>query len=312
MLVIFCADPLHAQEPDSTYVEEAGAADDAGFECALISYEALVEGDNPARAIRSVAARPVETPALYRGWMLRSEHYGRLFEALVARNVRLINTPSHYQHTHYLPESYSIIKEQTPATVWMATGPEVDVDAVMALLRAFNDAPVIVKDFVKSQKHHWAEACYIPSAADRQAVERVVRCFVALQGPDLSGGLVFRAFADLEPLAAHPRSGMPLALEYRTFYLDGRPLYTAPYWDEGDYTAVTPPPDLFLDVARAVESRFFTMDVARRRDGTWIIVELGDGQVAGLPQSADPRDFYARLKTILRYPRRPGEGRESW
>jgi hypothetical protein len=38
------------------------------------------------------------------------------------------------------------------------------------------------------------------------------------------------------------------------------------------------------------------MDVARRRDGEWIIVELGDGQVAGLPDSADPRAFYAALK----------------
>ena len=33
-------------------------------------------------------------------------------------------------------------------------------------------------------------------------------------------------------------------------------------------------------------SRFFTMDVALRTNGECIIVELGDGQVSGLPDQA--------------------------
>ena len=51
----------------------------------------------------------------------------------------------------------------------------------------------------------------------------------------------------------------------------------------------------FADVAAAVRSRFFTMDVARRRDGDWMIVELGDGQVSGLPSEADAGRFYEAL-----------------
>jgi hypothetical protein len=49
-------------------------------------------------------------------------------------------------------------------------------------------------------------------------------------------------------------------------------------------------------VAKAVRSRFFTMDVAKRRDGDWLIVELGDGQVAGLPETADVDRFYKALR----------------
>jgi hypothetical protein len=37
------------------------------------------------------------------------------------------------------------------------------------------------------------------------------------------------------------------------------------------------------------------MDIARTVDGRWIIIELGDGQVAGLPDNCDIEDFYARL-----------------
>jgi hypothetical protein len=43
-----------------------------------------------------------------------------------------------------------------------------------------------------------------------------------------------------------------------------------------------------------VPSRFFTMDVAQRADGSWMIVELGDAQVSGL-QTADATKFYQAL-----------------
>src|SRR5450432_3294033 len=72
---------------------------------------------------------------------------------------------------------------------WQSSG---NKDEVMALLRPFGEKPIIVKDYVKSRKHEWNEACYIPCASDRQAVERVVMGFLHLQGEDLNEGLVFR------------------------------------------------------------------------------------------------------------------------
>ena len=60
----------------------------------------------------------------------------------------------------------------------------------------------------------------------------------------------------------------------------------------------------FAAVAGGVRSRFFTMDVAQRRDGDWLIVELGDGQVAGLPDHADVDGFYKALK--VHWPDEPG------
>jgi hypothetical protein len=126
-------------------------------------------------------------------------------------------------------------------------------------------------------------------------VERVVRRFLELQGPDLSGGLVFREYEPFEPLTTHSRSGMPLTLEYRLFCLDGEPILSAEYWEEGEYAGSTPPVETFQPIADLVQSRFFTIDVARRRDGVWRIVELGDGQVAGLPERTDPAAFYRAI-----------------
>jgi hypothetical protein len=236
---------------------------------------------------------------VYRGWMMTAEQYGLFYEALAARGVRLVNDPAAYRHCHHLPESYPVIEGHTPPSVWLSVSGEIDMDDVMSLLRPFGDTPLVLKDYVKSQKHAWAEACFIPSASDRRAVERVVRRFLELQGPDLVGGLVFREFVEFEPAGQHPRSGMPLTLEYRLFFLDGRPLLCSEYWEEGDYPGEPPPVERFADLAARVRSRFFTMDVARRKGGDWMVVELGDGQVAGMPERADMETFYRNLAAAL-------------
>jgi hypothetical protein len=290
-LLLFPNDPLQSSEPDPAYSEEVVAVQAAGAQLGLMSYEALTLDQSPARAVRRLPQRDDPALAVYRGWMLRPEQYAALYEALAQRGYSLINDPAAYRHCHYLPESYDVIRSHTPRTVWLHTDGMPPVPTLMDLLRCFDGAPVVLKDFVKSQKHYWEEACYIPSAADPAAVERVVRRFVELQGPDLSEGLVFREFVPFEPVGSHSRSGMPLTREYRIFWLDGEPLFRTRYWEEGEYGQDESPPDLFRDVARNVRSRFFTMDVARRIDGEWMIVELGDGQVAGLPEGADVPAF---------------------
>ncbi len=165
----------------------------------------------------------------------------------------------------------------------------------MEVLTPLGHRPVIIKDFVKSRKHEWADAFFIPSAADRDAVERVVGRFLELQGDDLNEGLVFREFVEFRPVGIHPKSGMPLTEEYRIFWMDAQPMFWSPYWEEGEYVGTGPPLDLFAETATAVRSRFFSMDVARRIDGAWLIVELGDGQVSGLPRDDDAGPFYEAL-----------------
>lgn len=51
----------------------------------------------------------------------------------------------------------------------------------------------------------------------------------------------------------------------------------------------------FYSIAAGVKSNFFSMDVAKMEDGNWGVIELGDGQVAGLPDRADPVQFIGKL-----------------
>ena len=293
MLLVLCRDPLEPSRPDRAFEAEVAAVERLGLPYVLVDHDALVRHDEPDRIVRRVPPQPESRLAAYRGWMVTPPQYRVLYEALIAKGIRLINDPDQYRHGHYLSENYPVIEGQTPRSLWL-TG-DLGIDRIMDALTRFGDGSVIVKDFAKSRKHEWSEACFIPSAADREAVGRIVGRFLELQGEDLNEGLVFREFVEFEPIGIHPRSGMPLTEEYRTFWLDGVPIDWSPYWDEGDGRELRPPIERFSGVAVAVRSRFFTMDLARRRDGEWMIVEVGDGQVSGLPKESDADRFYEGL-----------------
>ena len=299
MRLLFCSDILNPREPDSAYHAEVEASKQLNIPFDLINYEALVYENDAAKAVRHITAGK-QSEAIYRGWMLKPHQYERLTQALLNQNITLINSPEQYVHCHHLPESYPIIEGLTPPSVWMKTAQEIDFDQVMALLKVFDSKPIIVKDFVKSQKYYWDEACFIPSASDRVSVERVVRRFMELQGDDLNEGLVFREFINFEPLIAHAKSGMPLTKEFRVFCAEGKPIYTTRYWSEGDYANSLPIVDQFVDIIARIESHFFSMDIAKQLDSGWMIVELGDGQVAGLPETANPIEFYSALADTYR------------
>lgn len=295
MKFIFCANSLNRRSPDIDYQAEVDAVQKLGFEYILINYEALVD-DNFFKVVNKIASG--SDIAIYRGWMLKPDKYKQLFDALAEKEIYLINDPAAYIHCHYLPHSYSIIEPYTPKSVWIKTNGNLAIETIMNLLHPFGSRPIIVKDFVKSRKHEWETACYIPSASDWKSVESVVSRLIELQGNQLNEGLVFREYIQFEPLTQHSKSKMPLTKEFRIFFLDGNPIYSVEYWTEGDYQKIIPPIEQFCQVAKAIKSRFFTMDVAKRLDGDWMIVELGDAQVAGLPEKADILSFYKALNQL--------------
>jgi ATP-grasp domain, R2K clade family 3 len=289
--LIYCCDPTLPARIDEAFAHEAAAASAAGLAYSTVSYEAIVGGDLTGALRRVQAGAEL---ALYRGWMLTPSQYQQLHDGLSARGLRLINEPAQYRYAHWFPENYPDIEAFTPQSVCIPRA-ELDWNRLPERLALFGDRPLIVKDWVKSRKHEWDEACFIPSAADGAAVERIARRFIALQGDDWVGGLVFRAFESFAPLGTHAQSGMPLTKEFRIFYIDGLPIFDAPYWEGGDYGTLRAPTAQLDAVAGRLRSRFFSLDVALRSDGVWRIVEMGDGQVSGLPDEVSAAPFYRGL-----------------
>lgn len=291
MRIIYCDSVLDQKAIEPDYEEELKAAKMAGFDYSLISFEELTEG-NVAKALRFMKVAEEKIHGIYRGWMLRPSQYQLLYEGLLAKNIELINSHTEYTHCHYLPESYEKIQTKTAESVWTTN---LEKEAIAELLKAFGESPIIVKDYVKSEKHHWEEACFIPNASDTAKVFAVVDRFLELRGSSLNEGLVFRKFEELEYLSQHAKSGMPLTKEFRIFFAQNQVLTVFDYWEDGDYGDSKAELAEFMEIAKGIESNFFTIDVAKKTDGSWMIMELGDGQVAGLPYHADKQEFYKNL-----------------
>lgn len=292
MRIIYCDSVFDNRVIEPDYEGEKKSAVKAGFNFSLISFEELIDG-NIGTALRFIKQSESKELGIYRGWMLTPNQYRNLYDGLLEKNVELINSPAEYKHCHYLPDSYEKIESKTPKSNWTT---ELDSASILSLTREFGVSPIVVKDFVKSEKHNWEDACFIPNASETEKVKSVVDKFLELRGDSLNEGLVFRQFEELEFLTEHSKSGMPLTKEFRIFFANKRIVKVFDYWDEGEYGETKPELDSFIDIAQNIHSNFFTMDVAKKKNGDWIIMELGDGQVAGLPDNANKDEFYRKLK----------------
>lgn len=60
------------------------------------------------------------------------------------------------------------------------------------------------------------------------------------------------------------------------------------------------PPVELIQKYQFLDSRFYTIDYAELKDGSWIIIETGDGSVSGIPPKQDPEEFYISLCRIIK------------
>lgn len=242
MHLLFPSDPFDKAIADEAYREEFEAAQALGLGCSLFSFEAFEAGEFKARP--SLA---VDEGVLYRGWMLAPDAYSRLHDKVSAVGGALITSPAQYKHCHYLPEWYPLCEAFTPETVFAAR------DADFAAALADKDWPAyFVKDHVKSLTTQRGSV-----AASPQEVAEVVALIEQYRGV-LEGGACIRKF---ERLVA--------ATEERYFVLHGRA-----YAREGDA------PALAHELARRIDSPFFSADLVLSEDGALRLIELGDGQVS--------------------------------
>ncbi|MFE6844604.1 ATP-grasp domain-containing protein [Streptomyces sp. NPDC057686] len=285
--VLYCRDALNPRRVDEHFALEAGEVRALGGAVGLIDHDALLQGD----AQLAVAHVPAGLGNVwYRGWMIPSDRYAALAEALRRRGAELIVTPEQYRTAHELPGWHATFAGITPASVWRPTTPgEMPTsDDLAALAEPLLPGAGIVKDYVKSRKHDWEQACFIPDLADTVQLTRVVQRFVELQEEFLTGGIVLRAFETFSRLES-------VAAEVRVWWLDGEPRLLTPHPDGPFGRGLVPDLDHVAPAVRRLACRFVTTDMALRSDGAWRVVEVGDGQVSDLHQSSSQGELAALL-----------------
>ncbi|HYV37485.1 MAG TPA: ATP-grasp domain-containing protein [Gemmataceae bacterium] len=286
MELLFPQNPLMRKLPEPLFEPEYDAAQSLGFHCLLFDEEALCTGDIDLALKRLPLADGVKL--LYRGWILTEEQYGRFEAALLARGYTLVSSAAQYAEVSYFPNYYPKIRELSPAAVWTD---KPDSFLAWSLARRLGDGPFVIKDHIKSAKHLWHEACFIPKGSGWENFERIADNLKREQGKTFFRGFVVKEYVPLQSRGESPKA-YPMCEEYRLFFWNRQLLIASHYHRLSEQSVDW---SGFIQLGQRFDAPFFTMDVAQTESGNWIVVDMGAGECSSLPPSLEPKRFYSRL-----------------
>ena len=212
-------------------------------------------------------------------------YYSELEKDLKRQGSQLIN--SFEQHKYIADfEYYADIKDITPKTYF---------DTTIANL---GEGPFVVKGKTNSKKFDWDNLMF---AKDKQ---RALEIAHELSKDSLLHyqDIIIRDFVPLNVLE-EGINGLPFSNEWRFFCYKEHILSYGFYWSISEEIGVLAQEgiDLVKKVMKRVKGKvnFFVVDVAEKEDGSWIVIEMNDGQMSGLSDNS-PDVLYSNLAKILK------------
>ena len=154
----------------------------------------------------------------------------------------------------------------------------------------------VVKGRTNSRKFEWNRRMFAKTRDDVPAIAHALLDDALVSDQ----GLVVREYIPLRKLD-EGINGLPISEEWRCFFYKNTLLAKGFYWSKF--------PDAVCKVEWTIEAEsfvrsaaekvsqyanFFVLDIARRSDGGWIIIEVNVGQMSGL-SLCDPHELYQGL-----------------
>ena len=281
--ILFPSSYIQHHQVDPDLEDEAKiVAETPGLQLAVFDYEAWFR--KKKFKLTLTPEEPIQQ-ALYRGWMMKPDAYKKFYESLSKMHIQLLTTPKEYSTLHLFPNAYPLIKEDTAPTMYFEPGEHVDVNKITKEFQRF-----MVKDDVKAVK-----GSKFPSFFDQQITQEefdtYMNIFYKIRGEYLTGGLCVKEYLDLKT-DERGRTN-----EYRAFFLKGELLSLHP--DSGQDFPDNQPPENLLKKYNSLPSPFYSLDLAEKKEGGWIVLETGDGQVSRLSPGQSPELFYVTLAKRL-------------
>lgn len=162
----------------------------------------------------------------------------------------------------------------------------------------------IVKGKVNSKKNRWNTHMY----AKDKATAINIGCELLHDSVIGAQDIIYREFDTNLKIIDYSIHNMPLPYEWRLFYYKDIHLSSAFYWINIDDEKITFDPYTipkdgreFSDMIAKIISpnvTFFSIDIAQKNDGSWVVIEINDGQQSGLSFNS-PDILYSNLKKCI-------------
>lgn len=214
MLVIF---PSEFGQIDPNFEEERMIAKKYGHDTALYDFNKNVFTYLIPQKWESASVEKAN--AFYRGWMLTMKEYEVFYLNCQANGLTLKDSPSRYEQLHFSGKNPKWIHEnfEAPQDIVIPFPEDYQETPVgdsgfgrfemmsqlcaLNIKKVFSGKPVVIKDFYKSQKAFWNEACFIPDTNDAIHSRNVIRNFNELQNKyanGIVGGLVVKEYLPID------------------------------------------------------------------------------------------------------------------
>ena len=275
MIFLLPSEPMNTKKVDQDFQKEYEALIKMDFKVYLFDHDQFI---NYKQLISDIDFSE-SGKMILRSWMLKGDQYRELYNTLSRNKIELVNTPEQYLNCHYYPNIYKTIEQWAPRSIWFN-----DINEnVVELCRNHINNDIIIKDYVKSEKGFNDIFLLEKSLNKEDFFERVLK-FKNSRGKLFSEGIVFKEYHKLRNYGDRTN-------EYRFFVLNGNIISVSQ--NTGLTYGQSPDYNFLKEIIPNIDSNFFTIDIAEKEDGSWMILECGDGQVSGLSPDQDEFIYYS-------------------
>lgn len=203
------------------------------------------------------------------------ENYEELYGQLMQEEIELIHDPDEHKTCSQLDGWYPILKEFTPRSMIFEKPPEVEE------IQEHFDWPIFVKGHRQTSRHQRK----LSIIEDVNQYKGLLAAYA--NDPILHWQkFVVREFVSLKPIEGiSDEKSIPPSFEFRTFFWRQKLVGFGNYWTDCNYriseSEIEIAKSFALAAAEKVPATFLVVDIAQRKDGTWIVVECNDGQESG-------------------------------
>lgn len=276
-LILFPSSYYSVAQIDEAFLAELTTVNGIGlFDTILFGYDQWI---NDGKLLLSKTPT-LPRSAVMRGWMMKPETYKMFYEELLKNNIHLVTSPEEYELMHVFPNIYKFFGSDTAAMKLYALHQHIDVNELKESFNRF-----MVKDYVKSVKGTDFPR-FFDSSITQDKFDDWMKLFYEYRGSLLTGGICVKEYLNLMLYEGKPN-------EFRVFYVNNEILTISRNSGQGRYTPE--PPRQLIEKYKNLQSCYYTVDYAELADGSWKVIEAGDGSVSGLSDGQNATFYFRTL-----------------
>ncbi|MBA0197222.1 ATP-grasp domain-containing protein [Pectobacterium brasiliense] len=242
MNIIYPSDYFDNSKVDDIFEEEYHSAKKSGLSCLLLSTQHVSNGKY--KFSKDITPN---TPVIWRGWMLKSDEYKKLSDAVPQNGGNMLVSLEDYLSSHHITGWYKSCEKYTPDTVFVKEDDDFD-----QIINQLKWPAYFVKDYVKSLTTSRGSI-----AKNAEEIREIISSIKKFRG-DIEGGISLRKVEDI------------IKTSERRYFSFRNNVYSS----DGVV------PDLVVEIAQHISSPFFSIDMVENSAGELRLIEIGDGQVS--------------------------------